>query len=132
MQKIIFDHYTIKVSDLDASMEFYKRVLGLEEITNRTKKVYIRWLSMGSGRELHIVEGDTSRISTDVGVHLALRLHDFDSFLDHLKEHNIRNHNSKGEPDKITIRTDGIRQVYFQDIDGYWIEVNEASILNQG
>lgn len=132
MQDLIFDHYTIKVTDLDASVQFYKRVLGLEEITNRTEKSYIRWISMGDRRELHIVEGDTSQISTDVGVHLALRLHDFDSFLDHLKKHNIRNHSSKGEPDQITIRADGIRQVYFQDLDGYWIEVNEASILEGG
>src|SRR5690625_7299073 len=79
MQRLIFDHYTIKVADLDASTEFYKRVLGLEEITNRTRKSYIRWISMGDGRELHIVEGDTHKISTDVGVHLALRLRDFDS-----------------------------------------------------
>lgn len=131
MQKLIFDHYTIKVPDLDASVEFYKRVLGLEEITNRTQKVYIRWLSMGDGRELHIVEGDISRISTDVGVHLALRLHDFEAFIDHLKQQNVQTHNSKGEPGKITIRADGIRQVYFQDLYGYWIEVNEAAILDE-
>ncbi|HLR89436.1 MAG TPA: VOC family protein [Balneolaceae bacterium] len=131
MQRLIFDHYTIKVADLDASTEFYKRVLGLEEITNRTRKSYIRWISMGDGRELHIVEGDTHKISTDVGVHLALRLRDFDSFLNHLKKHNIRKHNSKGEPDQITTRADGIRQVYFQDLDGYWIEVNEASLLDE-
>src|SRR5690625_7503684 len=100
MQRLIFDHYTIKVADLDASTEFYKRVLGLEEITNRTRKSYIRWISMGDGRELHIVEGDTHKISTDVGVHLALRLRDFDAFLNQLTKTYLRNQNSHRTPDQ--------------------------------
>jgi len=28
-------------------------------------------------------------------------------------------------PYKVHIRKDGIRQIYFQDPDGYWIEVND-------
>jgi len=26
---------------------------------------------------------------------------------------------------KVTMRPDGVRQIYLQDPDGYWIEVNE-------
>ncbi|WP_234572254.1 VOC family protein [Rhodohalobacter sp. 614A] len=130
MFDLIFDHYTIKVRNLDASATFYKKVLGLKEITNRTQKSYIRWFSMGDGSELHIVEGDSDRIKTNVGVHLALRLKNFDEFLSHLSRHNINQHNSKGIRDSITTRADGIRQVYFQDPDGYWIEVNEAGTLS--
>lgn len=129
MPDLSFDHYTIKVSDLDKSTSFYSNVLGLNEITNRTKKSHIRWFSLGSGAELHIVEGETTEIQTNVGVHLALKLSDFDDFIEHLKSHNIIPHNSKGKPHKITIRTDGVRQVYFPDPDGYWIEVNEAAVL---
>ncbi|MDB4013267.1 VOC family protein [Cyclobacteriaceae bacterium] len=29
-------------------------------------------------------------------------------------------------PNKINIRADGIKQVYFQDPNGYWIEVNSV------
>lgn len=130
MFKAVFDHYTIRVSNLNASIEFYKRVLGVEEIENRTRKTYIRWLSLGNGAELHVAEGDTKTVPTDVGVHLALRLKDFDLFMDHLEQNGITPHTSKGEPNKITTRADGIRQVYFTDPDGYWIEVNEAEILH--
>lgn len=126
MFDITFDHYTIKVNDLDRSTEFYSEILDLSEIINRTGKDYIRWFSLGNGRELHIVEGDTEAIKKNIGVHLALRLTDFDSFLDHLKLHGITPHNSKGKPESITTRADGVRQVYFPDPDGYWIEVNEA------
>ena len=31
----------------------------------------------------------------------------------------------KGEDGKVTNRPDGIHQIYFQDPDGYWIEVND-------
>ena len=126
MQKLQFDHYTIKVNDLNASANFYNKVLGLSEITNRTEKPHIRWFSLGNG-ELHIVEGKTPDIKTTIGVHLALKLTDFDQFLSHLEENAITPHNSKGKPGIITTRADGVRQVYFKDPDDYWIEVNDAS-----
>ncbi len=126
MQELTFDHYTIKVNDLEKSAAFYQKVLGLEEIENRTRKPHIRWFSLGNGTELHIVEGSTDQIQTNVGVHLALKLADFDEFISHLKSRDIIPHDSKGRPGSITTRTDGIRQVYFPDPDGYWIEVNEA------
>lgn len=130
MFDLIFDHYTIRVKDLGRSADFYQKILELSEIENRTQKAHIRWFSMGDGRELHIAEGNSDVIKTNVGVHIALRLKDFDGFLAHLNRHNINRHNSKGIQDSITTRTDGIRQVYFQDPDGYWIEVNEAATLS--
>lgn len=129
MFDLTFDHYTIRVKDLEKSANFYMNVLGLSEIKNRTQKPHIRWFSMGEGRELHIARGNSDLIKTNVGVHMALRLEDFDAFLAQLSRHNINRHNSKGIQDSITTRADGIRQVYFQDPDGYWIEVNEAATL---
>lgn len=129
MFNLTFDHYTIKVKDLNRSAEFYGNLLGLPEIENRTRKEYIRWFSLNEGCELHVVEGKTDSIKTTVGLHLALRLSDFDRFLEHMSENGIRPHNSKGEPGTITVRTDGVRQVYFQDPDGYWIEVNESAAV---
>lgn len=130
MQSLTFDHYTIVVDDLQRSTAFYRDILGLPQIENRTQKEYIRWFSMGDGAELHIVDGQADTIRTHIGLHLALRLSDFDSFLIHLKKHNITHHNSKGLRDSITTRADGVRQVYFRDPDGYWIEVNESGAKN--
>lgn len=126
MQKLTFDHTTITVQNLNVSAKFYGNILGLNEIENRTQKPYIRWFSLGNGCELHVIEGNIRSIETHIGVHLALKLSDFDLFLSHLRSHNITHHNSKGIRDSITTRADGVRQVYFQDPDGYWIEVNEA------
>jgi len=126
MFDLTFDHYTIKVADLNTSTTFYSDLLGLHRITNRTEKDYIRWFSLGNGTELHIVEGETEAIKKHIGVHLALKMSDFDKFLDYLRSHDITPHDSKGNANEITVRADGVRQVYFQDPDGYWIEVNEA------
>jgi len=127
MFNLIFDHYTIKVTNLERSADFYINILGLSEIKNRTRKEYIRWFSLGEHRELHVVEGAVDDIEMNIGVHLALKISDLDPFLEHLKENRILTHNSKGTPGSITTRADGVRQVYFQDPDGYWIEVNESA-----
>jgi|AntRauTorcE11897_2_1112592.scaffolds.fasta_scaffold25798_2 catechol 2,3-dioxygenase-like lactoylglutathione lyase family enzyme len=125
MQYPVFDHYTIKVNNLDESAEFYQQILGLSEITNRTKKSHIRWFSLGTG-ELHLVQGNADNVITNIGVHLAIRMQDLKSFQVHLEKNNITIHNSKGKPGEITKRADGIKQLYFKDPDGYWIEVNDA------
>lgn len=125
MQTGTFDHYTIKVSNLDVSASFYQSILGLSEIKNRTEKSHIRWFSLGNG-ELHLVRGNAENIKTNVGVHLALSISDFEEFMSLLEDKNIIPHNSAGQSGETTIRTDGIKQVYFQDPDGYWIEVNNA------
>ena len=31
-----------------------------------------------------------------------------------------------GTPNTVNKRADGIKQIFFQDIDGYWIEVNSV------
>lgn len=126
MFTLTFDHYTIKVKSLEESAAFYKEVLGLPEIENHTKKDYIRWFSMGEEGELHIVEGDNNSIQTNVGLHMALKTSSLNDVIMHLKSNNILLHDSSGTPHSYTSRADGVRQFYFQDPDGYWIEVNEA------
>jgi lactoylglutathione lyase len=121
-----FDHYTVAVSNLKKSVSFYSEVLMLNEIENKTVKSNVRWFSIGNSQELHVVEGKSKGIKTNIGLHLAFRVNDLNSFVDHLKKHGISVYNSKGVEGETTLRPDGIRQVYFQDPDEYWIEVNDA------
>lgn len=126
MSLLKFDHYTIRVKNLDRSVSFYRDTLGLPEIENRTRRSHIRWFSIGAGQELHVVENQDEQVRTNIGIHLALRVRDFEGFRKRLEKNNITIYNSKAKPDEITIRADGIRQVYFQDPDGFWIEVNDT------
>jgi catechol 2,3-dioxygenase-like lactoylglutathione lyase family enzyme len=44
-----------------------------------------------------------------------------------LEKMNLAYSDWPGATNKITIRADGIKQIYFQDPDGYWIEVNSVA-----
>jgi len=123
---LTFDHYSITVDNLDTSASFYKEILQLPEIENKTQKKTIRWFSMGSHAELHLIEGSTEEISVIQRLHLALTSNNLDALMERLREHNIPFGGAHGEPNFNT-RADGIRQIFFQDPDGYWIEVNDLS-----
>jgi lactoylglutathione lyase len=49
-----------------------------------------------------------------------------DSFLQKLVKAGIEYHNAQGIKNEITIRPDDVKQIYFTDPDGYWIEINDS------
>ena len=55
---------------------------------------------------------------------MAFRTDSFTDLLPRLDSANVPYRNFNGDA-RINIRPDGVRQIYFQDPDGYWIEVNE-------
>lgn len=119
-----FNHIALSVTKLDQSAAFYMRVLHLPEITNRTQKPGIRWFSLGDGKELHLISTIAGPIQINKAVHMALTTPDFDALVQYLIQEKIPYSDWPGVPNQYTTRADGIRQVYFQDPDGYWIEVN--------
>jgi lactoylglutathione lyase len=119
-----FNHLAISVKDVDRSVEFYKRVLHLKEITNRTRMEGIRWLSLGEDKELHLISTLKEPVTINKAVHLGLTTHDFDAFVMHLDKLSIVYSDWPGVAHTINKRADGVKQIYFQDPDGYWIEVN--------
>jgi len=121
-----FNHLALSVTELDRSVDFYSKVLNLKEITNRTKMEGIRWFSLGEGKELHLISILKEKVAINKAVHFAVSTSDFDSFIKRLDKLNIAYSDWPGTPHKINIRADGIKQVYFQDPDGYWIEVNSV------
>jgi lactoylglutathione lyase len=122
-----FNHLALSVKDVNRSADFYKNVMKLQEITNRTKMDGIRWFSLGEGKELHLISIVKEPITINKAVHVALTTPDFDFFVKSLTLANITYSDWPGTPDKINIRADGIKQIFFQDPDGYWIEVNSVA-----
>ena len=123
-----FNHIALSVKDLDKSAIFYKEVLKLKEITNRTKMDGIRWFSFGEGKELHLVSIFKEPVTINKAVHFALTTAKFDAFVKTLEAPNVIYSDWPGAQNKITKRADGIKQIYFQDPDGYWIEVNSIGL----
>lgn len=121
-----FNHIALSVKDVDRSADFYKKVLNLNEITNKTKIDGIRWLSLGEGKELHLISILKESVTVNKALHFALTTANFESFIKILDEMKISYSDWPGTTQKINIRADGIKQIFFQDPDGYWIEVNSV------
>ena len=56
-----FNHMALSVKDVQAAGDFYKNVLQLTEITNRTGNNARRWFSLGEDKELHLVSDYMNR-----------------------------------------------------------------------
>ena len=119
-----FNHLALSVKDVDRSIDFYKKVLNLKEITNRTKIEGIRWLSLGEDKELHLISVLKEPVTINKAIHLGLASPNFDSFVKRLDALHIAYSDWPGKSQTITTRADGVKQLYFQDPDGYWIEIN--------
>lgn len=122
-----FNHLALSVKSLDTSVAFYKDVLALAEITNKTKIEGIRWFSLGEGKELHLISFLKEPVTINKAVHLALANSNFDAFVKTLEVKKIPYSDWPGTVNKINMRADGIKQIYFQDPNGYWIEVNSVN-----
>ncbi|MBQ0787867.1 MAG: VOC family protein [Oceanihabitans sp.] len=121
-----FNHIAISVKEVGKSVAFYQKVLQLKEIENTASNSKTRWLALGEGKQLHVIPRPDEEVRTNKAVHFALALTDLDSFVIHLKDLHIEYSDWLGTPNKDYVRKDGIQQVYFQDPDGYWIEINNA------
>ena len=119
-----FNHIALSVKDVEVSAQFYEEVLNLERIPLDPKYTTVRWISLGEGKQLHLLSDLQDTIRTNKAVHLALSATHFDAFVQELTAKNIAYSDFPGHLNKINVRPDGIKQVFFQDPDGYWIEVN--------
>ena len=121
-----FNHLALSVKDPAVSVDFYKNVFQLQEINNRTKKEGIRWMSMGQDKELHFISIIKEPFIINKAIHLSLTTPHFDAFARRLDSLHITYSDWPGVPHTITKRADGISQLYLQDPDGYWVEVNNV------
>lgn len=121
-----FNHLALSVKDVNRSADFYRNALSLQEITNKTKMEGIRWFSLGEGKELHLISVLKENVTINKAVHIALTTSNFDAFIKTLDNMKIVYSDWPGAEGKINMRADGIKQIFFQDPDGYWIEVNSV------
>ncbi|MGJ8735910.1 VOC family protein [Zobellia laminariae] len=125
MHTFSFDHIALSVKDVNESLEFYQKVLQLKEIQNTASNSKTRWLSIAEEKQLHLIPSPDFQIKINKAVHFALSTSDLPSFVAYLKKFNIAYSDWLDSPNKDYIRQDGIKQVYFQDPNGYWIEIND-------
>lgn len=121
------NHVAVYVFDLQKSAEFYKNIIGLESIPEPFHDGRHEWFRIGPHSQLHLIGGAKSLSEHDKDSHLCFSVSSMEDFIANLNKNKVRYGNWPGEANKITIRPDGIQQIYFQDPDGYWIEINNDS-----
>lgn len=124
MLNFLLNHIALSVNDVNESVEFYQKVLQLKEIKNTASDSKTRWLSLSEGKQLHLIPRPNAQIKTNKAVHFALATSDFNSFINHLIALKIEYSDWRDTVNKDYVRKDGIKQIYFQDPNGYWIEIN--------
>ncbi|MGN6394188.1 MAG: VOC family protein [Mucilaginibacter sp.] len=122
----VFNHAALCAKNLKKTADFYRNVLQLKQIKHPFNDTVHVWLKIGEGLALHIIQGDCSTNVHDIGIHLCFAVPNLDAFIKHLDSMNVSYTNWTREPKKIQLRADGVRQIYLQDPDGFWIEVNDA------
>jgi lactoylglutathione lyase len=122
----VLDHIAIYVTDLKKSSAFYRDVLGLDSVPEPFRDGKHAWFAIGQGKQLHIIEGATSRTDQPKRNHTCFRIASLQDFITRLTKAGIAYEDLQGTPGAITLRPDGIQQIYFRDPDGYWIEMNDA------
>ncbi|AFL86335.1 lactoylglutathione lyase-like lyase [Belliella baltica DSM 15883] len=118
-------HIAVYVSDLEQSADFYREVLHFKEIEEPFKDGLHAWFDIGNNVQLHIIEAEWQPITINKINHLCFSIPDMNDFLANLKRLNVAFEDWPGQQGKITIRPDGIQQIYLRDPDGYWIEIND-------
>jgi lactoylglutathione lyase len=120
------NHTAIYVQDLAKSTFFYQRILGLDTIANPFRDGRHTWFRTGPGTALHIIQGAGARKEYYKNQHTCFSVTSVSDFIVVLKNYNFGWEDRDGKKQAVTTRVDGVKQLWLQDPDGYWIEVNDA------
>jgi len=122
----VFNHAALCAKDLKKTAAFYSTVLQLQKIHHPFNDTLHVWFKIGPGLALHVIQGNCSTTVHDIAIHLCFSVPSLNAFIKHLDQLHVKYGNWTGEPKIVTLRPDGVHQIYLQDPDGFWIEVNDA------
>ena len=115
-----FAHNNFNVADLDASLAFYEKALGLREVRRHATDAFTL-VYLGDGVTPHqleltwLADWDKPYNLGDNEFHLAFRVDDFDAA-----------HAKHKEMDCICFENPAMGIYFISDPDGYWLEIVPA------
>lgn len=125
-QQPLLDHIAVYVQDLSISTKFYREIIRLDTIPEPFHDGRHTWFSVGGTSHLHLISGAITTTIHDKNSHLCFRVPSVETFVLRLIKEGVAFEDWRGKAQSITLRTDGVKQIYFKDPDGYWIEINDA------
>lgn len=123
--QIHLNHLTVYVVDMQKSVHFYEKVMGFTQIPEPFHDGRHIWFKIGEHNELHVVSGAKEFVPHDINIHMAFSVTSVETFAKHLDAMKIHYGDWSQKSKTPQLRPDGVKQIYFQDPDGYWIEVND-------
>ncbi|WP_231426828.1 MULTISPECIES: VOC family protein [Pedobacter] len=122
----VINHIAVYVNNLTTSTTFYQSIFNLKMIPEPFKDGKHTWFSLGNAGALHLIEGQKSNQTFDRNDHLCFSVASIEEFIQSLNQKKIPFEDWAGKVGAINLRPDGVKQIYFKDPDGHWLEVNDA------
>jgi len=119
------NHIAVYVEDLKRSEVFYAQVFEFQALEEPFKIGRHAWFDIGGGIALHLIQAPWEPVTINKHNHICFSVPDMGAFIKKLENLGIDFEDFPGNKGEINIRPDGIQQIYIQDPDGYWIEIND-------
>lgn len=126
MIKPRINHIAFSVLNLQKSTTFYREIIGLDTIPEPFRDGRHTWFSMGDRSHLHLIQHPPPLIVPSKNTHLCFSVPSITKFIEKLNKAGISFEDWPGTKGAVTIRADKVKQIYLQDPDGYWLEINDA------
>jgi len=123
-QKPVLNHIAVYVKDLKTSTAFFSDVIGIDTIPEPFHDGKHTWYGVSENSHLHLIQGAKEITKHDKNIHLCFSVPSIEDVIARLNKNSVPYESWTGEKMAVTTRVDGIRQLYFTDPDGYWIEIN--------
>jgi len=111
-------HCSIKVTDMERAVRFYREVLGLQEIdipsTFSPAGLHVRWFMLGS-EQIHLMPSEAPDAASSR--HFALHVDEVQAAREHLR--------ARGVEFRETTEIPGADRIFIHDPDGNLIELIE-------
>jgi len=126
-QKARLNHIAFSVSDLQKSTRFYQDIIGLDTIPEPFHDGKHTWFSIAPLSHLHLIQNPKPIITPSKNTHLCFTVSSVDAAIAKLTKAGISFEDWPGKKNAFTLRIDKVKQIYLQDPDGYWLEINDAT-----
>jgi lactoylglutathione lyase len=125
-QKPVINHVALSVQNLQKSAAFYQDLIGLDSIPEPFRDGRHAWFSIGPKSHLHLIQDAPGPFNHPKNHHLCFSVPSVETFVANLHKAAIPYEDVAGKSQTVQVRVDGVKQIYFKDPDGYWIEINDA------